>query len=80
MLRVTRSHSAASAAAMLALAATLLSACGVADRSAVQLAAVPTPVSPIAVSAPGDLLGRLLKCRIEHNEPSLLTTSASRER
>ena len=56
MLRVTRSHSAASAAALLALAATLLSACGVADRSAAQLAAAPTPVSPITVSGHGDLL------------------------
>src|SRR5215213_1543979 len=56
MLRVTRSHSAASAAALLALAATLLSACGVADRSAAQLAAAPTPVLPITVSGHGDLL------------------------
>jgi hypothetical protein len=40
---------------MLALAAALLSACGVADRSASQSAAVPTPAPPIA-AASGDLL------------------------
>src|SRR3954453_11606438 len=56
MLRMTRSHSAVSAATALALAAALLSACGVADRSAGQLAAVPTPAQPITASAPGDLL------------------------
>ena len=56
MLRVKISNCAASAAAMLALAAALLSACGVADRSAVQSAAVPTPAPPIVAAAPGDLL------------------------
>jgi hypothetical protein len=39
---------------VLALSATLLSACGVADRSASQSAAVPTPRA--AASTPGDLL------------------------
>src|SRR3954451_158850 len=44
---------AAKAVALLALAAALLSACGVADRSAVQSVAAPTPTPP---AAPGDLL------------------------
>jgi hypothetical protein len=56
MLRVNISTSAASAAATLALAAALLSACGVADRSISQSAAVPTPAPPITAAAPGDLL------------------------
>jgi hypothetical protein len=56
MLPVNISNRASRAAVTLALAAMLLSACGVADRSAVQSAAVPTPAAPIAASAPGDLL------------------------
>ena len=58
MLRVNISSSAVGAgrrAVTLALAAALLSACGVADGSAVQSAAVPTPVQPVADAA-GDLL------------------------
>src|SRR5204862_2634128 len=43
-------------AAALALAAALLSACGVADRTASQSAAAPTPVPPSATPAPSDLL------------------------
>jgi hypothetical protein len=54
MLRVNLAKGSTSAAAMLALAATLLSACGVAKRSASQVAAAPTP--RVAASAPGDLL------------------------
>jgi len=57
MLRVNISSSAVGAgrrAVTLALAAALLSACGVADGSAVQSAAVPTPAPPVA--AGGDLL------------------------
>ena len=56
MFRVNVSNSAASAATVLALAAALLSACGVADRSVSQSAAVPTPAPPIAAAASGDLL------------------------
>jgi hypothetical protein len=41
---------------MLGLAATLLAGCGVADGSASQLAAVPTPTVPQATRAQGDLL------------------------
>src|SRR3954470_13086261 len=55
MLKVNISTRAASAAATLALAASLLSACGVADRSAGRSAAAPTPAPPIA-AASGDLL------------------------
>src|SRR5438045_3895555 len=53
MFRVNVLSSATSTAALLALAAALLSACGAPDRSAVQSAAAPTPVPP---AASGDLL------------------------
>ena len=55
MLQVKIPNCAASASVTLALAAALLSACGVADGSAVQSAAVPTPAQPVA-AAPGDRL------------------------
>src|SRR5215213_9657382 len=56
MHRVTIPSTAAKAAALLALAAVLVSACSAPARSAVQSAAVPTPAAPIATPAPGDLL------------------------
>jgi len=56
MLRVNLPSSPVSAAALLALAVALLSACGAPDRSEVQSAAVPTPARPTASAAPGDLL------------------------
>jgi hypothetical protein len=45
-----------SSAATLVLVAALLSACGVADGSAVRSAAVPTAVPAVVATAPGDLL------------------------